>query len=160
MMNRGPGESSKAQGIAGSNDGSRSEKRNLLQAKWSAVAESNHTERERDQEPRTSHGEPATEEGNSSEHQEQSTAPPLQGSPNSETQASNSRANDLVKPSELVHQVQQLATSLLQLAQSLEQLESVLHQNAMPLAPKESHLSQLVKDRPDLQALIRQYLFK
>jgi hypothetical protein len=139
---------------------------NPLQAKWKPMARQGSI----DSIGRT--GEEERRHGNSQDDRANSPDSPRQESVSSPkhpplSDAGSKHGDDLsptpLNPSELINELHALASSLVQLAYSLEQLEAILHRSSTSGPPKESvtpNLSQLVRDRPDLQEILRQYLFK
>ncbi|OLZ08266.1 hypothetical protein [Sulfobacillus thermosulfidooxidans] len=158
-MDKGREEPVKGPG-AHSADHAQVEKRSPLQARWTSSLDmgqvDKHTERPVD-------ANDLTASTSASKDTASVNPPPASHSADSSAKTPDPDKNTPLHPSQLIHQLRDVAASLVQLAQSLEQLENVLHAHSDPLPPKEpsaSNLSQLVKDRPDLQALLRQYLFK
>ncbi|WP_053960399.1 hypothetical protein [Sulfobacillus thermosulfidooxidans] len=158
-MDKGREEPEKSSGSYGANH-AQGEKRSPLQARWTSSLDMGSVDKPTE---RPVDSNDLTGSNSSSKDQASVKSPPPTHSPDSSSKKLEPDKNTPVNPSSLIHQLRDVAALLVQLAQSLEQLENVLHAHSDPLPPKEpsaSNLSQLVKDRPDLQALLRQYLFK
>ena len=150
------------------NDVNKTVKNNLLQDKWKARMDSDASRRKNEEPTRFGESVPGGETSSDPERQESVLPPPKNPSSSDsdskfETNSGDSALAPALKPTELINELYSLASSLVQLAHSLEQFEAVLHHRSTSLSAKPSttsSLSQLVKDRPDLQEILRQYLFK
>jgi hypothetical protein len=158
MTNKGSGIPTK------STSGSLEEAHTPLQARWGSRPEPSEEETPlRTEESRT-----AEEVGESESHDADS----VPSAPDKEAVPVHERVppspESLIRPG-MVEDLRQLANSLLAVARALEELDAVLHRNHTATGPESSSptmptkLSDVVnrtKGRPDLQEMLRQYLFR
>ncbi len=149
------------------NDANKTVKNNWLQDKWKTRSNENSSERKGEEESRLEDSQAGRSKSQSSEPQESVLRHPTNSSASDseskfEPKRQDSSLPPVLKPAGLINELYSLASSLVQLARGLEQFEAVLHHRSSEPSKESTtpSLSDLVKDRPDLQEILRQYLFK